>query len=245
MRKIAITLFHLIKDLDEDIINKLHPWLLINVNTDLREYVYKLLPIYSNNKNYDNLCTCPPFVVNPKYYTNAETITKANLLVLMNETIYADYSTGNIISINTNYSGWNLMANGYLKNLNYFREDIGLNAFYLGLHYLHPFWMSNKELDELHPRHAEHYYYAHHQLLARYVLEVNTIKNDNTTQDLNNYDRYDPYLRYDNGLSFPVRYFDLTMNDKRWTYIKTMQILIKETLSRDFIILVNIDCLKC
>ena len=71
-----------------------------------------------------------------------------------------------------NYSGW------YLTNdhdsewkLNYFTEDISMNAFYFYINAMYPTWMKSEKYNLLTEVRGESYYYLHKQIMARYNLE--------------------------------------------------------------------------
>lgn len=247
IRLATLTLFRIMQNIDNDKFEEFNNWLLKNINTDMLHYARRLTVLYSDKLGH--LTQRPPFIENPMYFTNAETIAKANRLQqndgrfsAIDAEINQFAKIDDIISINTNYSGWNLINNGVDKSLNYFREDIGLNSYYLGLHLLHPFWMSNEKMDEVNPRHAEHFVFFHHQLLARYFLEKQHLKYEcNNETEKEKIERYDPYLRYRNGLAFPVRYEYCYKknNNKEWTRIMETHISMTECISRGFIVMVS------
>lgn len=245
IREATITLFRLLQEQNTDISPKFNKWLKHHINVDMFQFAKRLFLLYTNR----NTEIIPPFIENPKYFTNAETIIKANRLRSMkghlgddDEKVNQIYRKNDLVTINTNYSGWNLMNNGFESELNYFREDIALNSFYYGINLLHPFWMHNEELDNLNIRHTEHFFYVHQQLLARYLLEKVQFKVGNVSQkEEEKYTRYDPFLRYDNGLAFPVRYeyFNLNKLNKAWSQIISSHISLSECISRGLIVMVS------
>lgn len=110
--------------------------------------------------------------------------------------------------LQANYSGWYMNREYYLENkLNYFMEDIGLNAYYFFFRQSFPFWMSSSEFGFQDYRGAE-YLYGHQQLMNRYYLERLT----NELPNLEDFDwekpfyaGYYPTMTYQNGLPFPQR----------------------------------------
>lgn len=255
IREASVALFRLFKLIEGENYTKLIKWANLNVNKEMREYALRLCSLYGTNTPENHIF--PPFVSNPRYFVNSETINKAFVILddmrergdidaEIAETDQYDYMyyTNQVprqfITINSNYSGWNTPRNGIEEEINYFREDVGLNSYYLGLHLLHPFWMSNEELDQSFPRHAEHYYYAHQQLMARYLLEKEHLPNKNTSSD-KDASEYVPYLSYRNGLPFPTRSCVRGNWDSEMALIKSIDIAIKECIDRGLIIMV---CLK-
>lgn len=247
MRNAAIALFRLLQDVDTDQFHKILGWARDNINKDLLTYAWKLAIIYSDkNKLTNSFEQEPPYIMKPNYFINGETIRKAMQLMIddgqFNEQeaeVNQIYKTGGIITINTNYSGWNLGSNGCHEELNYFREDIGINSFYSGVQLLHPFWMSNNELEEINSRHAEYYYYNHKQLMARYDLEREYLKFYKNSSTGKCFTDYNPYLYYDNGLPFPIRSSTLKDWSEEQAKIKSIDIAIRECISRRVIFMVS------
>lgn len=249
MRDAAIALFRLFQNTVGETFVQVREWAKKNVNTEMFMYALRLESLYSSKT--DDSTLLPPFIWNPNYFVNTEALAKASLAVnditidgmITNQitkvgTNYDTYNLKELIHINSNYSGWNLPKKdkGYL--LNYFQEDVALNSYYLGVHLMHPFWMPSEELEFINPKFAEHYYYIHQQLLARYNLEKLHITVQNISLLYDNCE-YVPYLRYKNGLSFPTRSCILDNWSDEETYIKSIDIAIKECISRGIIIMVS------
>ncbi|XP_072944979.1 arylphorin subunit alpha-like isoform X2 [Epargyreus clarus] len=244
MRNAAISLFRLLNDYDDNDFMKLREWAIENVNTHMFDYVWRLINLYKNDITIKE--QEPPFVTKPNYFINTETIRKALQLKLkdgqfssLEGKVNQYFKINDNIAINTNYSGWNLPSNGCEEQLDYFREDIALNSYNYGVHFMHPFWMSNDELDVFNGRHAEHYYYIHQQLLARYNLEKQHLKEKNVSMTPNCVSDYNPYLTYDNGLPFPIRSSVLGDWNDNQARIKSIDIAIKECISRGVIFMEN------
>lgn len=244
MRKAAISLFHYFQNFDEKSIRPYKLWSKLDkkLNEDLLDYAMRLATLYSYKFDKEMQ---PPFITKPNYFVNTETISKAAQLIRENDLLSKDvakpkeyYRTDDVLTINSNYSGWNSSSQDCGAELNYFREDIGLNSYYYGLHLLHPFWMTNAELDEFDPRHAERYYFAHQQLMARYLLEIEHLDKDGAITK-NCQDVYNPQLVYDNGLPFPTRSRSKKEPNDGQTYLSTLDIAMKECISRGFIFMVG------
>lgn len=249
MRNAAVALFRLLREtrlynrIDYD---KLRDWARRNVNDDMYDYVCRLTALYSYSYVSEDMFL-PPFLFKPNYFINGETIVKAlylkNNYGKISDTVLKNFQvekiTDNIISIDSNYSGWNIPLNGCDGLISYFKDDVALNSYYYGIQLLHPFWMSNEELDETNPNHAEHYYFAHQQLLARYRLEKEHLGvRDPKKTSANCESDYNPYLYYENGLAFPTRSSVLGELDEGLTYIKSVDIAIQECIHRSIVIMV-------
>lgn len=255
MREAAVALFRLFQSLDGENHKNLKKWAEQNINSEMYVYALRLDSLFGTNTPENSIL--PPFILNPRYFVNSETITKAFTIldditqhgkidqmiaeVDQYDSEFSSYDrTQQFITIDSNYSGWNLPQNGIEEEINYFREDVGLNSYYLGLHLLHPFWMSNEELDKSFSRHAEHYYYAHQQLMARYLLEKEHLPKKKPVDGQGESD-FVPYLSYKNGLPFPTRSCVKGDWDSEKFVIKSIDIAIKECIARGLIIMVSLN----
>ncbi|KPI97035.1 Basic juvenile hormone-suppressible protein 2 [Papilio xuthus] len=247
LKNAAVALFRLLQSVEIGELQRILAWARNNVNKDLLTYALKITAIYSDKNKLINAFEYePPYITKPNYFINSETIRKAMQLMIDDGKFNAQegevnqfYKTGDVIAINTNYSGWNLASNGCHEELNYFREDIGINSYYSGIQLLHPFWMSNSELEEINPKHAEYYYYVHKQLMARYNLEKEYLKYERNKSTEKCFTDYNPYLQYDNGLPFPIRSSTLKDWNEEQARIKSIDIAIRECISRRVIFMDN------
>ncbi|XP_060804957.1 arylphorin subunit alpha [Amyelois transitella] len=244
IRETTIALFRVLQDLNSNEIKLVQEWAKQNINEDILDYALKLTALYSNDVQLAEMS--PPFITKPNFFINSETLVKALRLKLNYGHIHPQeaeiYQIRKIddktFTINTNYSGWD-HPNECDQDTNYFREDISLNSYYYGLHLLHPFWMSNEELDEMNPRHAEHYLFALKQLLSRYNLEKqHLLQGDKSLNEDCDID-YRPFLMYDNGLAFPNRPSFISSHEISNEKFVTIDIAIKECLSRRIIMMSN------
>ncbi|KAM3965818.1 arylphorin subunit alpha [Aphomia sociella] len=247
-RETAIALFHMLQEVKKGDMAFVMDWARSNINKHMLEYVLRLLTLYNNNVIEKLL---PPFIYKPHYFVNSETIAKALNLKInkgyinrQEAEVYQIYKKhDNILYINTNYSSWNSPADTYDILVNYFREDISLNSHYYGVHLAHPFWMSNEELDQINPRHAEHYHFKHQQLLARYNLEKEHLRNVKTVNRQYDSD-FCSFLSYENGLAFPTRSSFLGEPNEYKVALKSIDIALKEFISRRLIIMDNGTLIK-
>ncbi|KAI5630688.1 hemocyanin, copper containing domain-containing protein [Phthorimaea operculella] len=245
MREAAIALFRVMCRTNPETFKKLKEWAKQNINDHLFDYAVRLCALYGpHTYDFKWKASEPPFLVKPNFYVNGETIMKALKLKNNIESLnYQEakvnqyYKTDKIVSINTNYSGWNLILEECKDKIDYFTEDISLNAYYYGLHLLHPFWMSNDELDEINPRQAEHYFFSHQQLLARYYLEEESLTQRNASINELCHNSFNSYLVYENGLPFPIRYNHQGDWNEDKARLKRIDIGIEEFISRGFFIM--------
>lgn len=245
MRDTAIALFRLLQNIEEQNIKIIKEWAYKNINKDIIEYALRLASLHRNDDAISDLNA--PFVTKPNYFVNSETILKALKIKANNGTIdaqereiYQVFMDGDLISINTNFSGWNHLSEDCIDKLDYFRQDIGLNSYYYGIHLLYPFWMSNDELSSIDSNYAEEYYYYHRNLLARYEMEKEHLKQRNISTDSKCYDDFIPYLTYENGLLFSTRSSIRAEWNDEYTRIKSIDIAIRECITRGVIFFVSI-----
>lgn len=243
MREATIALFRLLQFSDDDKVNAIKEWASHNINSDVVDYAFRLVSLFRDNLSKDQV---PPFMSKPNYFVNTEAITKALKLKINNgkfdvheAQIQQFYRTDDKITINANYSGWHLWNDECKDHLDYFREDIGVNSYYYGMHLLYPFWMNKDELTGIDPKYAEQYYFIHQQLMARYNLEKEHLKHFNKSADTNCYDDFVPYLTYDNGLPFASRSSVRGEWNEEYARIKSIDIAIKECITRGVIFMVS------
>ncbi|CAH0720332.1 unnamed protein product, partial [Brenthis ino] len=243
MREATIALFRLLQYSDDDKVNAIKEWASHNINSDVVDYAFRLVSLFRDNLSQGQV---PPFMSKPNYFVNAEAITKALKLKINNgkfdvqeAQIQQFYRTDDKITINANYSGWHRWNDECKDHLDYFREDIGVNSYYYGMHLLYPFWMNKDELTGIDPKYADQYYFIHQQLMARYNLEKEHLKHFNKSADTNCYDDFIPYLTYDNGLPFSSRSSVHREWNEEYARIKSIDIAIKECITRGVIFMDN------
>ncbi|CAK1555808.1 unnamed protein product [Leptosia nina] len=244
MRDATIALFRIFQCVDNEKLWLIRDWARENVNKAMFDYAWRLVSLYRvDAASKENE---PPFISKPNYYINSEAIIKAFQFKtenFMTDTQIAKinqiFAGNNLVVINTNYSSWNLISEGCEENLDYFREDIALNSYYYGVHLQYPFWMSNDELSGVDPRYAERDFYIHQQLLARYFLEKQHYRARNVSSESNCFRDYNPYLLHDNGLPFPTRSSVLPQWNEEQARIKSIDIAIRECISRGVIYMDN------
>ncbi|OWR43053.1 arylphorin subunit alpha [Danaus plexippus plexippus] len=243
MREASIALFRLLQYSEKEQISKIKEWALENINHDIIDYAWRLVSLYRTDVMKEQE---PPYVSKPNYFINSEAIYKALKLKISNgkfdsqtASVQQFYRSDDVITINANYSGWNLLNEDCNDKLDYFREDIGLNSYYYGVHLQYPFWMNNDELTGIDPKYAEQYYYIHKQLMARYSLEKEHPDYNNSQFESKCYEDFIPYLVHDNGLNFAVRSTIKKENSEEYARLKSVDIAIRECIARGFIYMEN------
>lgn len=123
-----------------------------------------------------------------------------------------------------NYSG--NMAKSYLDDeykLDYFMEDVGLNAYYYYIRQVMPFWLNVENFEIPAYFRGYFYYFKHKQLLARYYLE----RFSNDLGNMEDFDWNKPFypgyystLMYNNGMVMPQRSRHTNVPFYKYRYLK-------------------------
>lgn len=133
------------------------------------------------------------------------------------------FSNYNTYIIPANYSGWYMSHEYDIEHkLNYFTEDIGLNAYYFYFRLDNPFWLKGKEFGLQKWRGSE-YLYGHKLLMTRYYLE--RLSNDvGKIEDFDWHNKfytgYYPTMTYHNGVPLPQRPYLSKFPYYKYGYIK-------------------------
>ncbi|KAK7867774.1 hypothetical protein R5R35_001194 [Gryllus longicercus] len=174
------------------------------------QFIYALSVAVLHRQDTHDVVLPPPYEIYPEFFVNSEIIHEATEEYLQGKelpiTINAAYYT--------NSSAWYYtypQVSNPEQLLNYFTEDIGLNAFHTYFNYEYPVWFSaSKYSVGVAPRRGEIFYYYLQQLFNRYQLErlsnglppVYPIDYDVHGKPLTG---YAPQLTYHNGIPFPAR----------------------------------------
>lgn len=117
--------------------------------------------------------------------------------------------------LQANYSGWYLTHDHDTEwKLNYFTEDIGMNAYYFYQNAMFPYWLNSDKYNLLKDVRGQMYYFNHKHIMARYFLE--RLSNDMGELEWLDWDKpivtgYHPSLIHPTGLPFPQR--------PTWSYV--------------------------
>ncbi|XP_031829842.1 hexamerin 70a [Nomia melanderi] len=150
----------------------------------------------------------PLYELYPYYFYNSEVLTKAQNVGTYSPIELKKTDGSDMYVIMANYSGWYINREYDLENkLNYFVEDIGLNAYYTLFRLQYPFWLSSEEFGFPKNR-GEEFLYNHLQLLNRYYLE----RFSNDLPAVEDFDWSKPFvpgfyptMTFHNGLPFAQR----------------------------------------
>lgn len=127
--------------------------------------------------------------------------------------------------------------------LNYFTEDVGLNAYYYYFNMDYPFWLGKKDLGYDMIYRGEKYLYFHQQLLARYFME----RLSNDLGEIGEFDwnypidtGYYPKLTYFNGVHFPMRsnFYNVktfTKRDKYFVKVMDYERRLRDIIDRGYV----------
>lgn len=133
------------------------------------------------------------------------------------------FGGSDVYIIPANYSGWYVSREYDMEHkLNYYTEDIGLNAFYFYLRLNFPFWLKSEEFG-LPKSRGEEYLYSHKLLIARYNLErlsndVGKIEDFDWHNEF--YTGYYPTMTFRNGLPLPQRPYWSKFPYYKYKYLK-------------------------
>lgn len=149
------------------------------------------------------------------------------------------FENHDIYIIPANYSGWYLSRDfDHEHEINYFTEDIGLNAYYFYLRKMNPIWLKSDEMEQKYR--GEEYLYTHFQLLVRYLLE----RSSNNMGDIGDFDWHDnfyvgyyPTMTYHTGLPFPQRAYFSKFPYHKYKYIKVRQSV--STVPETFVFIIS------
>ncbi|CAK9799971.1 Arylphorin subunit alpha [Anthophora quadrimaculata] len=131
--------------------------------------------------------------------------------------------------VSANYSGSYMPYNDPEYKLDYFMEDIGLNAYYYNMRQIFPFWLSSsgkynipKELR------GQFYYFFHQQLMARFFLErmsndLDQLEDFDWTKPI--YPGYYSTLIYPNGVPLPQRHRYSSIPYYKYKHLKQVNAL--------------------
>nr|AUO15568.1 hexamerin-like protein 2 [Gryllotalpa sp. XZ-2017] len=214
----AIVLFDsLYGAIDFETFLKTAVWMRAHINEG--QFVYAFSVAIIHREDAHDLVLPPPYEIYPELFVSAEVIQKAVEAKMQGK-------LGQTVTINAaqvdNSSAWWLTyprVQNPNQLLQYFTDDVGLNAYYTYLNYEYPFWYNAQKYgDTPAPRRGEVFVYTLQQLAARYNLErlsnglpeVEPVTTNIHTDDL---EGYAPHLRYYNGLPVPARPEGLEVSD--------------------------------
>ncbi|XP_011255341.2 arylphorin subunit alpha [Camponotus floridanus] len=174
-----------------------------------------------------------PYEIYPNLFFDNNVIQRARDIKMMHGVRPTNVDNGDSYVIHANYSG-NLVR-PYLDDykLDYFMEDVGLNAYYYYVRQVMPFWFSVKNFEIPAQFRGQFYYFKHKQLLNRYYLE--RISND--LGDIEDFDWNKPFypgfhsiLTYNNGMVIPQRSRYTAVPFYKYKHLKDIDVLEKRIM---------------
>lgn len=220
--KALFHLFYYAKDFDTFF--KTASWARINMNE--MTYTYALYNAVIRREDTKFLQLPPIYEMNPYLYFNSEVLEKAHHAKFFGKLDSKKFGSYDTYIIPANYSGW-YMSHEYdvEHKLNYFTEDIGLNAYYFYFRMNNPFWLKSKEFG-LQKWRGYEFLYGHKLLMTRYYLE--RLSNDlGRIEDFDWHTEfhtgYYPTMTYHNGLPLPQRPYLSKFPYYKNSYIKDLE----------------------
>ncbi|XP_015512622.2 arylphorin subunit alpha [Neodiprion lecontei] len=233
----AIALFRLFRSaVDFKTFYKTAAWARIHVNEGQFVYAFSVAVIHRPDTKYVKLPA--PYEINPDLFFNTEIIRQAQLRKLN----CLPGSAGSHVIL-ANRSLWYAGNHDDREHeIDYFVEDVGLNAYYQILNLEFPFWMSSEEFNLPKGYRGELYYHNLKLILTRYNLE--RISNNLDKIEYIDWNKpietgYHPSMTYHNGLHFPRRDHNSMVPRNKYKKLQDMQNLesrILEAIDSGFVL---------
>lgn len=230
-------LFYFAKDFDTFF--KAASWAQKHMEPILFNYAYTLA-LY-HRPDTQQFYVPPMYEVFPDYYVPQDTMQEIYMSRFLGnkEGVFTYNNTGYEYNYNANsYGGvmdYSTASNQHLEfKISYFREDVGLNNYYLTWFRKYPKFMSDVKYGKSWFKRGEGFYYAHQQLLARYTLE--RLANSLPFLDVFQWDKpvtvgYNPRVNHLGGQTFIPRPDDIMPNNIYTKEARIMQDRIIDAIS--------------
>ncbi|XP_044760588.1 hexamerin-like [Coccinella septempunctata] len=183
-------------------------------NLNGRLFLYSLGAALTHREDCKSFSIPPIYEVTPHFFFNAETIQKAQEYKnkhCSGKTEYPKDADGFVgYTINSSYSGQYLNLHPDQALMNYYLEDVGINAFFYYYYLYYPYWLSGEELgqNDVFYKRGEVFYFHSQESAARFYIE----RLANNLGDIPEIDwdlpleaGFNPSMRYPNGVEFPTR----------------------------------------
>ncbi|XP_068985274.1 hexamerin-like [Bombus flavifrons] len=201
-------------------------WARLRMNSDMFTTAFSVAVFYRSDCKYMRLPAI--YEIYPNYFFDSSVIQEAQYLKMSQGT---GAGMGNIETyvVTANYSSSYMMP--YMDDeykLDYFMEDIGINAYYYYIRQIFPFWMSSSKYNMPKEIRGQFYYFIHQQLLARYFLErmsndLGKIEDFDWNKSI--YPGYFSTMMYPNGIPFPQRDRYSALPYYKYKYLKEINAL--------------------
>ncbi|NP_001153417.1 hexamerin 83 precursor [Nasonia vitripennis] len=156
-------------------------WARIHINPGMFTAAFTTAVIYREDTKHIRLPAI--YEIYPNLFFDAKVIRDAHRLKMTRGYGYHGYghpmpfAKGSFENVETFYVYSNFTdvcinpTNALEYKLNYFTEDVGLNAFYYYFRMSFPFWMDSKDYEVPKSFRGDFYYFMHKQIMSRYYLE--------------------------------------------------------------------------
>ncbi|KAM0731828.1 Arylphorin subunit alpha [Formica fusca] len=223
--KILFKLFYSAKDFQT--FYKTASWARLHLNDGVFTSAFTIAVFYRPDCKYMKLPA--PYEIYPNLYFDNDVIQQAHDIKMMRGIMSTNMDNVDNYIIYANYSG--SLVKPYLDDeykLDYFMEDVGLNAYYYYVRQVMPFWLDMKDFEIPAYFRGYFYYFKQKQLLSRYYLE--RISND--LGDIEDFDWNKPFypgyystLMYNNGMIMPQRSRYTNVPFYKYKYLKDIEAL--------------------
>ncbi|KAL6267211.1 hypothetical protein P5V15_000288 [Pogonomyrmex californicus] len=244
----AICLFRVLHSAkDFDTFYNTAVWARFHINEQMYVYVLSVVVMHRPDTRYIRL---PPlYEVIPHYFFNNDVLHKAYHIAMGNTQSAMKKTIGGVdyYYIPSNYTNWYVAGDevSEQQTLNYYLEDIGLNAFYVITNHDFPIWMNSVQYNMPQHLRGELYVFNHKQLLNRYYLErlshdMGEIKYVDVNKPI--VPGYYPMMHHYNGLPIPHRSVNSEVPLHLHKYVQAIQDIhtrISDVIDRGYIVDVN------
>ncbi len=224
--KILFELFYNAKDFQT--FYKTASWARLRMNNGMFTSAFTVAVLYRDDCRYMRLPAI--YEIYPNYFFDSGVIQEAqNLKMSRGSGAAAGMNNIETYLVMANYSSKYMTS--YMDEdykLDYFIEDVGMNAYYYYIRHMFPFWMSSSKYNMPKEIRGQLYYFFHQQLLARYFLErmsngLGKIEDFDWNKPI--YPGYYSTMTYPNGVHFPQRDRFSAIPYYKYKYLKEINAL--------------------
>ncbi|KAJ8680420.1 hypothetical protein QAD02_016207 [Eretmocerus hayati] len=226
-------LFYFAKDFD--VFYKTAAWARLHMNPGMFVTAFSAAVLYRDDTKYIKLPAI--YEIYPYHFFNSKVIQHAHEFKMSYGPNYHNYPAikhegeGDVPSyyIYSNYSEF--FYGQYYDDeykLNYFYEDVDLNAWYYYFRMAFPFWSDTKYYNLPSSFRGDVYYFFHKQLMSRYYLErlSNGLDEiENFAWDKMHLPAYYSNIMYGNGVSQPARDWWSAVPTYKYKYVEYIKVL--------------------
>ncbi|XP_047107485.1 allergen Cr-PI-like [Schistocerca piceifrons] len=180
---------------------KMAVWMRYHMNE--RMFAHALYTVLLHREDTHHMMLPPPYEVFPEYFVTSDVMQMAYDAHLRG----LDTKEDAPYIIEANYTGW-MEARDTESVLSYFREDVGLAAYWAFFGYKFPFWVNTAESSQPMLQHRGRLFYILiRNLLARYDMERYSRGMPPVwpVELWEPVEGYDPEIRHQSGHEFPAR----------------------------------------